>query len=706
MDATVVTPVRGSEPEASRIAARRASTVRGIALAYTLLAAGLLLLTVPLVFSRLQQACVESPCIAGQLTTSGIQDLASAGVTTTVYAAYILVLVLSVPLVGLSLALTVAWQRPTDRMALFLALFFATCPVGFSGIPMVLADLYPWLDWLARFVDVSSLAFWPLFCVFPDGRFVPRWSRWLLIPHALLALTLLAPSAFTGIGHLGAMQAIWMLTYSVAIVGFQAHRYRHVADESQRRQLRLVLAGLVAIAVSLPLASALAAGTLTGAASTALTTTIYTASVLLCMATLWIALLRYHLFDIALIVNRTLVYGALTANVIGIYALVVGSTGAVLRGQVSFATSLLGAGVVAVLFQPLRSRLQRSVDRLMYGDRDDPYGVLTQLSSRLESTFAPRAVLPTLVETVRETLKLPYAAVALATGDRRFVVRASDGVPLGEPIELPLTYQGEVVGKLLVTARSGETALAPLDYRLLTDLTRHAGVAVHALQLTDELQRAREALVTAREEERRRLRRDMHDGLGPALATMTLQSDTARGLIRADPDEAEALLEQMTAQAQETMGEVRRLIHALRPPVLDDLGLIAALRGLAASFGQGAPPIVIEAPLSLPPLPAAVEVAVYRITQEALTNVVKHSRARHCAVSVRCDDTALYLRIEDDGSGIGEWRTAGVGLASMRERAEELGGMCLIEPGADGGTSVRAHLPLRGSDGTDPHPDR
>jgi signal transduction histidine kinase len=705
MDVLAVTPVVGAEAGAGGIPARRTAIVRGVVLAYTLLAGGLLLLTAPLVFSRLRQPCGDGPCITGQLTAAGVQDLATAGVPITVYAAYALALVLSVPLIGLSLALTVAWQRPADRMALFLAFFFATCPVGFSGIPAVLADLEPRFAWGARLVDSASLTFWPLFCVFPDGRFVPRWSRWLLIPHAIAALTLLVPSAFTEVRHLEAIRAIWFLLYTVAIVGFQVYRYRRVADDTQRRQIRWVLAGLAAIAVSLPLLSASSAGSLSGAAGTALSTTVYTASVLLCMATLWVALLRHRLFDIDLILNRTLVYGGLTASVIGIYALVVGSIGAILRGHGSFAISLLAAGVVAILFQPLRGRLQRGVDRLIYGDRDDPYRVLTRLSSRLESTFAPQAVLPTLVETVRETLRLPYAAVALASGDRRFVVRAADGVPAGPPVELPLTYHGDVVGKLLVAARPGEAALDPVDRRLLIDLARHAGVAVHALRLTDELQRAREDLVTAREEERRRLRRDMHDGLGPALATITLQGDTARDLIRTDPDEAEALLGQMTAQAQATMAEVRRLIHALRPPVLDDLGLVAALRALAASFGQGAPAVAIEAPPSLPPLPAAVEVAVYRITQEALTNVVRHARARRCLVRVGCDE-ALDLHIQDDGRGMPPGRAAGVGLASMRERADELGGTCRIEPGEAGGTVVCARLPLRGRDGTDPSADR
>jgi signal transduction histidine kinase len=358
-----------------------------------------------------------------------------------------------------------------------------------------------------------------------------------------------------------------------------------------------------------------------------------------------------------------------------------------------------------VLFQPFHVWLQRGVNRVLYGQRDEPYVALVQLGSRLETTAAPEAILPTIVETVCATLKLPYAAITLIMNNGCRELRAAAGVATGTTTTLPLLYQGAEIGQLIVTPRKGEAELSRVDRHLLADLARYAGIAAHAVRLTDDLQRSREQLVAAREEERRRLRRDLHDGLGPSLATMTLQADTARGLLRADADEADALLRELTTQAQTTMQEVRRLIHALRPPVLDDLGLVAALGALAASSGQGGPAITLEAPVALPPLPAAVEVAAYRITQEALTNVVKHAQARHCVVSLCCD-TALHLRIRDDGRGLSHGRTAGVGLASMRERAEELGGTCRVKLGEGGGTVVSVELPLRGSDGPDPGADR
>ncbi len=261
-------------------------------------------------------------------------------------------------------------------------------------------------------------------------------------------------------------------------------------------------------------------------------------------------------------------------------------------------------------------------------------------------------------------------------------------------MQIPLLYGQEPIGVVLVAPRVGEIGLGPIDRRLLDDLARQAGVAVHAVRVTAELQHSREQLVTTREEERKRLRRDLHDGLGPALATMTLQADTARGLVRREPDEAEALLESLTQQAQTTMQDVRRLIHALRPPVLDDLGLEAALRSLLSPLDRSGFTTRFEAPDNLPPLSAAVEVALYRIAQEALNNVVKHARAHNVALRLDVDGGHVVLGVADDGRGIATDRVAGVGLASMRERAEELGGTCIVKSEGGGGTRVVARLPV------------
>ncbi len=412
-----------------------------------------------------------------------------------------------------------------------------------------------------------------------------------------------------------------------------------------------------------------------------------------------VAVLRYRLYDIDVIINRTLVYAALTAIVVGMYVLVVGYLGAVFRAGGSFAISIFATGIVAVLFAPIRDRLQRAVNRLMYGERDEPYEVISRLGQRLEGTLEPEAILPAIVETVKEALKLPHAAIELA-GKDGYTVAAEDGEPVEDALRLPLIYHNEAVGRLVLGPRAPGEEFSPTDRKLLDDLARQAGVAAHAVRLTADLQRSRERLVTTREEERRRLRRDLHDGLGPQLAALNVHAGVVRGLIRRDPDAADSLVVEMREEIRSAVADIRRLVHELRPPALDQLGLVASLRRLAARYGVGgksaggdAVEVAVEAPDELPPLPAAVEVAVYRIVDEALTNVVRHARAKNCEIRLELADD-LWMGITDDGIGIPPEYTSGVGLVSMRERAEELGGSCEVEPGSDCGTKVSVRIPV------------
>jgi signal transduction histidine kinase len=243
--------------------------------------------------------------------------------------------------------------------------------------------------------------------------------------------------------------------------------------------------------------------------------------------------------------------------------------------------------------------------------------------------------------------------------------------------------------------------LTPADLRLLHDLAPQIAVAVQAVRLTAELkhltadlQQSRTRLITAREEERRRLRRDLHDGLGPTLASLTFKIDAARNLLTRESERADRLLEEVRDQTQETLSQIRRLVYDLRPPTLDELGLLSALREQAASYQHQGLQILIEAPECLPPLPAAVEVAAYRIAREALTNVVHHAQARHCLLRLGLRDRVLTLQITDDGKGIAPEHHIGVGLLAMQERASELGGGCTITRGASGGTTIQVNFPL------------
>jgi signal transduction histidine kinase len=424
-----------------------------------------------------------------------------------------------------------------------------------------------------------------------------------------------------------------------------------------------------------------------------------------------IAILRRGLFDIDLVINRTLVYAALTLIVAGGYVLVVAGAGTLLRAEGGVVAPLLATGVVAVAFHPLRERLQRGVNRLLYGDRDDPYAVLSRLGQRLESTLGPEEILPAMVRTMTEALRLPYAAIILADGTA-FEPATAAGGPVAGVLRLPLVYQAEPVGELLVAPRSPGEAFGPADRRLLEDLARQIGVAAHAVRLTADLQRSRERIVSAREEERRRLRRDLHDGLGAQLAALAIQAGALRMTIAQDPNAAAAQAAELRAELRSAVADIRRLVHGLRPPALDELGLVGALRQRADRYGAGGIDqtaagenpgepylaVTVNAPNDLPPLPAAVEVAVYRIADEALANVAKHAAARSCRVSLEVSDRVI-LTVEDDGVGIESECGIGVGHLSMRERAEELGGSVQIARRGDGpGTRVLASLPLPLSD--------
>jgi two-component system NarL family sensor kinase len=444
-----------------------------------------------------------------------------------------------------------------------------------------------------------------------------------------------------------------------------------------------------------------------------------------------IAILRHRLWDIDLIIRRTLIYGLLTTVVIAVYVLIVGGLGTVLTGfppsepdgqttlWQTLPLQLAAAGVVAVIFQPLRHWLQRRINRLLYGEVDAPYAVVTRLGQQLEATLAPEKVLTTIVQTVREALKLPYVALQVKNSTLRAQSTLDQSEDLSNGAQpatasvvrtWPLIHQGEHVGDLLVSPRLGEDDFSPADRQLLDGLASQAGAAIQAVRLNADLQQSRHRLVTTREEERRRLRRDLHDALGATLASIAMQADAACSLVDEAPEESKVLLAELTQQAQEAITDVRRLIYNLRPPALDDLGLVAALRQLAHAHGQSGVQIEIDAPERLPTLSAAVEVAAYRIVQEALTNVVKHAQARRCVVSVAMGTsdeaspasigsqgvltTALQVQISDDGVGLPPRRRAGVGLSSMRERAEELGGTFKVEVLPAGGTVVRASLPL------------
>lgn len=610
--------------------------------------------------------------------------------------------------IGLALAFfaiggAIAWRKSGDWMGLLVSFTLVYLgAVFFTDSDDALWRAYPvsrtplTLMGMVGYAAIMLLLFY-----FPDGRFVPGGSVARILGWLIILLTTPFVGTATRVGAAGAFPLIATVGLGVAA---QIYRYRRVSGPVQRQQTKWIVLGL---------ATSLAAMLLWVFASTTLPPgspserRVYfllfvrpLISVLIPILPLTFAfsILRYRLWDVDVVINRTLVYGVLTAGVVGVYTLVVGALGTLLQARGHWLIALLATGLIAVLFQPVRERLQSWVNHLIYGQRDEPFEVLARLGQQLESTWSPEMIYPAIVETVAQALRLPYAAIAVRNRER-FETTASYGKPVGNSIAIfPMMHKAEVIGNLIVGRRAPGEALSEAGERLLRNIARQAGIAVHNVQLAADLQRARRQLIISREEERRRLRRDLHDGLGPTLASLHLQSGVLRRMIRDDPGVAEAIVKELRRDLRTAIDDIRRVAYALRPPILDELGLVAAIRTHASQYGRReeeefALRIQVDAPETIAALPAAVEVAAYRIVQEAMTNVARHSQADRCLIRINTNGN-LKVEVIDNGVGLPSELRGGLGHLSMRERAEELGGTFVIESAPGGGTSVCALLPL------------
>jgi signal transduction histidine kinase len=548
-------------------------------------------------------------------------------------------------------------------------------------------------DWVGRTLISGFVFAWPwgicMFLplalqVFPTGRPVsPRW-RWLLVftvaAGVLFTLAMSTdPAPFASHGreirtYLGlpfyhSLGPLWFLANLAPLFGLLGAiaglvvRYRR-GDERLRRQLLwLVLALIVAVGLNLP------RWLVDGGPVLLLL------AIPLVPAAITIAILRYQLLDIRLVLSRTILYLLLSVGVAGAYTGLLAGFDALRRGT---GAPVLATLLIALAFNPARARLQRGVDRLLYGARSDPVRAVSTVGARLAADD-----LAGVLDGARGALRLPFAALRLAG---RELVAA--GQPPAALHTVPLIFRGTRVGELTVGVRRGERRLANADLMVLNLLAAPLAAALHASALAEEVQASRERIVAAREEERRRLHRDVHDGLGPALTGAGFKADAAQNLVASSPEQASVLLAELGVDIRQAIADVRRLVYGLRPPALDELGLAGALR----RHGEALPlTVTIQAPAALPMLPAAVEVAAYRIAAEALTNVARHTRASRAHVELTVD-SALRLSIVDDDATDRPW-VPGVGLSSIRERVAELGGHCTAGPTPQGGR-VAAVLPL------------
>jgi signal transduction histidine kinase len=570
-----------------------------------------------------------------------------------------------------------------------------------------LADLALWVfNRLGAFLPFSVAV---LLTIFPSGRFLAGgWgllSRVSLAAMGLAALAVMVtptgdrlpdvalppglhPDAATLPFGTALVHHVAAVDVAVSVIGVLIAmasvvvRYRR-SYGLERDQMRWLLWSVMAMTILIVLALVTEVTMVQGVALFLV--------VLLPAVAMTIAVVEPDVVSVEDLVLRTVLYGVLSLLLVGIDLIVLALLTSVLGSSLDQRQVVLTVLLLTVvLYGPLRLRIRAVVRRAMLGRRADPYDAVAGLASTLETTDGPADQLAAVTRSVAAAFGVGFVSVEVdRPGGERLV--ASYGECPDETRTLPITYRGAAVGRLVLPARGVRSRLTRRDEELLGDLVRQAATAARASRMAEELQQGRERMVLAREEERRRIRRDLHDGLGPALSGVVFRIESALLLVDRDPEAARVQLRETSAEVQEVVADVRRLVHDLRPPALDDRGLVGALTQLA----EQQPFEATVQSVGFTTLPAAVEVAAYRIAAEALTNAARHASARTATIRLAMADGTLEVEVADDGRGIAPDRQAGVGLVSLRERAEELGGRSEVTCPPEGGTVVRAWLPLR-----------
>lgn len=651
------------------------------------------LASIPGAYRMLTTVCGDGQieCLSwGQPTSTHMTALADYSISLQTFAIFNLAIYVAVSLFCWGAGLLVLQHRSRDWYGLLVSYLLIALASG--GPSFVLSSGLEYTNMPDSLGVLSVFTIFPLylalslfFQTFPDGRIYPRWVTVGTLLILLNYVAWIAPAPLNIEFWSPISAGLWLLFVYGSHVVIQGYRYRYYYSTEQRQQTKWLVYGY-----GIALTSAIGSGIFFEPALSKLLEGLITAFgfYLPIAVAVTIALLRYRLWDIDIIINRTLVYGLLSGITIILYVLIVGGLGALAGNNRSVLISLLGTGAIAVLFQPLKENIQRAINRLMFGNRDDPMTVVDQLSKGLEAIPSQEAALLHLVETTAKTLKLPCVDIERTKGK----MNISYGHKRSDMMHFPLIYQAQIIGHLNVTSRSPGELLNGADRLVLENVARQASNIVYAEYLTSDLQESRQRIVTAREEERRRLRRDLHDSLGPSLATLTLQAEAARDLVTVNPEKCVAFLDDVIDGTQNALADIRRVVYALRPPALDDLGLVAAIREQAIHCSNNSLAVTVDAPETLPPLLAAVEVAAYRIIQEALINVTRHAEANLCRVCLQVNGK-MEIEVADNGKGIPMSRRAGVGLNSMHERASELGGSCVIESVPGKGTQIKVLLP-------------
>lgn len=579
-----------------------------------------------------------------------------------------------------------------------------------------------WAAWAFQASLGFSISFFLILQLFPTGHpLAPRWRIlvWLTIVNAAMGILTAAlgvtpefTANFPGVVHpvqllpagtarlLDGLSGLGNVAVFVASGIAVVLRYRRsIGDE--RAQMRWVAAaGAVA-------AAGFAIGILAIPSGPA---AIFALLAPLIPLAIGVAILRYHLYDIDVVINRTLVYAALAAFITVVYVAIVVGLGRAIGSEHSVALSVAATAVVAVAFQPVRERVQHLANRLVYGKRADPYEVMAGFAERMAGTLSVDRVLPEMAEAAALGVGASQARVRvfLPGGDRDEVWPPDANGQAGETTTIPVAYQGDPVGEIALRTAPG-SALAPAELHLLDDLAGQAGLALHNVRLTDELairlrelaeqseqlRISRQRLVTARDAQRRGLERDIREGPERRLIEIGHRLATVGELVVPDPGSAEELLDRLGADANATLEGLRDLARGIFPPLLADKGIVAALEAHVRKVGAAA---TIEASERFRAVrfDADTEACVYFCCLQAIQNVMRHAGNAPCTIRLDADEAEIRFSIADDGPGFEVQETpAGMGRQIMQDRVDAMEGTLAITSAAGAGTTVSVRLPRR-----------
>jgi signal transduction histidine kinase len=612
---------------------------------------------------------------------------------------------------GITLAVLVAFLADTYARYSFRVL--ATPPPG----AVVAAWLSSW-TWIA-FIS-PTLTFLPL--LFPDGHLPsPRWRifAWLagifeflavagfaLAPGTLEGYRILNPfgvPALRGLAQfLAGPSVLLILALGLASVASLLLRYRR-ADGERRQQIKW-FAFAAALMITWFLASAILE------AVGLFNPVVDTVGLALAFGSIPVAagigILKYRLFDVDLVISRTVLYGALAAIVTALYVAIVVGIGALVGSQGSLPLSILATAVIALAFHPLRERARRFANRLVYGKRATPYEVLSEFGERLAGSYATEDVLPRLARVVGEGVGADRATVWLRVGsDLRPEASwpggqgpsgplplAGDGLPSFDAEEraFEVRHQGDLLGALTVSTSPGQP-ITPTGERLVEDLAAQAGLILRNVRLIEELRESRQRIVAAQDQERRRLERNIHDGAQQQLVALAVRLNLAKSLAAKEAPKVAELLEGIKGETQDALDNLRDLARGIYPPLLADKGLAAALESQAR---KAAVPVTV-APDGIGRYPEEIEAGVYFCVLEALQNVTKYAEASAVTIRLGQRDGELVFEVSDDGRGFDPAATpSGSGLQNMADRLEALGGRVAVDSAPGQGTTVTGRIPV------------